>query len=252
MLLIADWPWYMMLGMTAGLLAGLFGIGGGAIMVPVLTILLEKAGVAATEIVHIALGTSMAAIVPTALASVWSHHRRGGVRWEIFLRMLPGVLMGTIIGVVLAVRMASIFLAIIFMLYVLGVSIHLWRDHQPRAMRELPGVWMLSGVGAFIGGFSSWVAIGGGTLTVPFLLWCRVPLRQAIGTSSAVGLPLALCGTIGYGLANPGQPSLDGQVGYVYGVAVMWVTLASVLMAPIGAWLAHRLPAMRLKRMFAG
>jgi uncharacterized protein len=243
---------YFLLGGGIGVLAGLFGIGGGGVMVPVLTSLFASQAFPPEHRLHIALGTSMAAIVPTAISSLLAHHRRGAVLWPVVARLAPGVVVGTFAATFLASRLPTRPLALFFVAFMTYVAYNMVTNRPPRASRGLPTPAALTGVGAGIGGVSALVAIGGGSLTVPFLAWCNVRLQTAIGTSAAVGLPIAFMGALGYvinGLGVTGLPA--GTLGYVYWPAALAMAAASSVTAPLGARLAHRLPVATLKRLFA-
>lgn len=246
------WFAYIALGGVVGIMAGLLGIGGGGIMVPVLTGLFVLQGVPHEHLAHLALGTSMAAIIPASTASLISHWRHGGVRWEIVRYIAPGILVGTFLATFVAALLPTRGLAVFFACFMVLMSLQMMANLKPKPTRSLPGPAGLSGVGLGIGGVSALVAIGGGSLTVPFLTWCNVKLPQAIGTSAAVGLPIALAGTLGYainGWATPGLPA--NTLGFVYLPALMLMAPFSILLAPVGARLAHRLPVALLKRIFA-
>jgi uncharacterized membrane protein YfcA len=207
---------YFLLGGGVGLLAGLFGIGGGGVMVPVLTAMFAAQGFSPEHRLHLALGTSMAAIVPTAISSLRAHHRHGAVLWGVVARFAPGVLVGTFAGTFLAARLSTRPLAVIFAALMALVAWKMARDVLPNPARGLPRAPALAGVGAGIGGVSALVAIGGGSLTVPFLALCNVRLQTAIGTSAAVGLPIALTGALGYAINGHGVPGLPAAtLGYV-------------------------------------
>jgi uncharacterized membrane protein YfcA len=243
---------YFLLGGGVGLLAGLFGIGGGGVMVPVLASLFAAQGFLPEHRLHLALGTSMAAIVPTAVSSLMAHHRRGAVLWGVVARFAPGVLIGTFAGTFLAARLPTKPLAVFFAAFMGFVAFKMARDAKPHPARGLPSAPALAGVGAGIGGVSALVAIGGGSLTVPFLSWCNVRLQVAIGTSAAVGLPIALTGALGYAINGHGIAGLpSATLGYVYWPAALALAAASSFTAPVGARLAHRLPVKSLKRLFA-
>ena len=243
---------YLLLGLVTGLLAGLFGIGGGAVMVPVLTVLFAAQGFAPEYLVHLALGTSMATIIPTSIASLRAHHQHGAVLWPAVRGLAPGILLGTFSATFLAAYLSPRPLAIFFCLFMSYVAAQMILNRKPSPSRQLPGWIGLSAVGTGIGGISALVAIGGGTMTVPFLSWCNVRLQTAIGTSAAVGLPIALAGATGYvinGWASQGLPA--HTLGFVYWPAVLAMAAASLLSAPVGAKLAHRLPVPTLKKLFA-
>lgn len=246
------WLSYLALGGFVGFFAGLLGVGGGGIMVPVLTSLFLAQGMPKESVVHLALGTSMAAIVLTSLASLRAHHRHGAVRWDVVRYMAPGILAGTFAATFLASSLPSKPLAIFFACFMAYVSVQMLVNIKPRPSRELPGPVGMSGVGAGIGGVSALVAIGGGSLSVPFMVWCNIKMQHAIGTSAALGLPIALAGTVGYlvnGLGSAGMP--DYSFGYIYLPALVLLSV-STFTAPMGARLAHSLPVATLKRVFAG
>jgi len=232
--------------------AGLFGSGGGGLMVPVLSLIFAAQGFADDYRVHLALGSSMMAIVPTALASMRAHHRYRAVLWPVVGQLTPGVLLGTFAASFLAARLSPQPLAIIVSCFMTYVALQMLLVRKPKPSRQLPGPVGLAAVGTGIGGVSALVAIGGGTLTVPFLTWCNQRLPVAIGTSAALGLPIALAGGLGYMVNGWGQPNLPaGSLGFVYWPAVLAMACASWFTAPLGARLAHRLPVSRLKKLFS-
>ncbi|GHE20096.1 sulfite exporter TauE/SafE family protein [Halomonas urumqiensis] len=246
------WLSYLALGGFVGLMAGLLGVGGGGILVPILTFLFVLQGVAIEHLAHLALGTAMAAIVPSASASLWSHHRHGAVRWQVVRFITPGILVGTFLATFIAAKLPTRGLAIFFACFMVLMSLQMLANLKPKPTRGLPGPIGITGAGLGIGGISALVAIGGGSLTVPFLTWCNVKLQHAIGTSAAVGLPIALAGALGYIINGLGTDNLPAQAwGYVYLPALLLMAPCSILTAPIGARLAHRLPVGILKRVFA-
>lgn len=243
---------FLILGAFTGLFAGLFGIGGGGIMVPVLTFIFVKLAFPPEHLVHMALATSMAAIVPTAIASLRSHHKRNAVIWLVVFKIAPSILLGTFAGTFLASNLSAKPLAIFFSSFMAFVALQMVLDRKPKPSRQLPGSLALTGAGSGIGVISALVAIGGGTLTVPFLTWCNVALPIAIGTSAAVGLPIALSGAIGYlinGLSVTNLP--EHTLGFIYWPAVFAMATASFFTAPLGARFAHSLPIHLLKKFFA-
>lgn len=247
------WLTYPLLGAAVGFFAGLLGVGGGGIMVPMLTTLFMVQEFPREQVVHMALGTSMAAIVMTSVSSLRAHHAHGAVRWEVVRAITPGILLGTFGATFVAARVDTVPLAVFFVVFMGYVALQLLLNIKPKASRSLPGALGISAAGLGIGGVSALVAIGGGALSVPFMTWCNVKVQHAIGTSAAIGLPIALAGTIGYlvnGWSAPGTPPLS--LGYIYLPALVLVSLVSTLMAPVGARLAHRLPVATLKKIFAG
>lgn len=244
---------YLALGLFTGVFAGMLGIGGGLVMVPMLTMIFgAQAGFPADEVLHLALGTSMATILFTALASLRTHHQHGAVLWTVVAQITPGILFGTALGTVFASRVPAKPLALFFTLFVCVIAVQMFLNLKPKPSRELPGSSGVFAVGTGIGAVSALVAIGGGSLTVPFLTWCNVRVQNAIGTSAAVGFPIAVGGSLGYiynGWQHAGLP--EWTLGYIYLPALLCLVPASMLMAPVGARLAHRLPVATLKRLFA-
>jgi uncharacterized membrane protein YfcA len=247
------WLAYITLGLFTGFFAGMLGIGGGLVMVPALTMMFAaQAAFPGSEILHLALGTSMATILFTALASLRAHHRHGAVLWRVVGQITPGILLGTLLGTLFASSIPARPLAIFFTAFVCLVAVQMILNLKPKPSRDLPGAAGVIAVGVGIGALSALVAIGGGSLTVPFLTWCNVRVQHAIGTSAAVGFPIAIGGSLGYiynGWGHPGLP--EWSLGYIYLPAFVWLVPSSMLIAPLGARLAHRLPVATLKRLFA-
>lgn len=244
---------YLSLGAVVGFFAGLFGIGGGGIMVPVLTSLFVMQGFPVEHIVHAALATSMAAIITTSISSFRAHHKEAAVNWSVVKGMSFGIFLGTLAATFIAAQLSSLPLAIFFSLFMFYVAIQMLLNIKPKPSRQLPNHLGLSLVGSGIGAVSALVAIGGGSLTVPFLTWCNVKIQHAIGTSAAIGLPIALAGTLGYfinGLNTYGMP--DFSLGYLYLPAVLLISIVSYFTAPLGVKLAHKLPVSILKKLFSG
>lgn len=242
---------YAALGMVAGMLAGLMGIGGGLVIVPGLLFLFHLQALESSFLAHIAIGSSLAIIVPTALSSLWTHHRRGAVDWPVVLKLAPGLVFGALCGAWLASRFSTDLLKILFGLFLLVVAFQMLTGVAPRpgrVARENAAVFFP--VGTVIGAISGLVGIGGGTMTVPFLLWRGKLLPQAVATSAACGLPIALAGTLGFLLVGEGTGT-DTFSGFVYWPAVVLVGAFAVLTAPFGAHLAHNLPVALLKKGFA-
>ncbi len=247
------WLAYIGLGLVTGFSAGMLGIGGGLVMVPVLTMMFAaQTGFPPAEILHLALGTSIATILFTSLSSLRAHHQHGAVLWKVVIQIAPGILLGTLLGTLFASNVPAKPLALFFTFFVCFVALQMMLNFKPKPSRELPGAGGVFAVGTGIGAVSSLVAIGGGALTVPFLTWCNVRVQHAIGTSAAIGFPIAIGGTLGYIYNGTGHVDLPpGSLGYVYLPALAWLVPPSMLLAPVGAKLAHRLPIATLKRIFA-
>ncbi len=243
---------YLGIGAVAGVLAGMLGVGGGLIIVPLLALSFARQGLPAAGLMHLALGTSMASIVFTSISSLRAHDRRGAVDWRILRLITPGILAGTFFGAWVASRLSTALLRWFFVAFLYLVSAQMLLDRRPRPSREIPGAAGTSAAGGLIGVISSLVGIGGGSLSVPFMAWCNVPIHRAIGTSAAIGLPIALAGSAGYMINGLGAPGLPAHtVGYVSLPALAGIVVASVVTAPLGARLAHSLPVPKLKRVFA-
>ncbi|AJP47407.1 membrane protein [Rugosibacter aromaticivorans] len=243
---------YLALGVAAGFFAGLLGIGGGAVVVPILVMMFAAQGFPDAHLMHLVLGTSMATIIFTSISSMRTHHQHQAVNWSVVKTISPGIILGTLLGAQLAAHVPTRPLAIFFAVFMTYVAAQMIINAKPAPSRDLPGRLGMMGAGLGIGAISALAAVGGGSLTVPFLLWCNVKMHQAIGTSAAVGLPIALAGTLGYMLSGYGASGLPaGSFGFIYLPALAGTVLASAMVAPFGARLAHRLPVAILKKIFA-
>jgi uncharacterized membrane protein YfcA len=243
---------FLLLGSFVGFMAGLLGIGGGGMLVPILTSVFLAHGIAVDNVVHLALGTSMATMVITTFSSFRSHNAKGGVVWEAVKGMVPGIILGTFCATFLASYLSSLYLGIFFAVFMAFASSQMFLNKKPKPSRKLAGNVGLFTVGSGIGAISALVSIGGGSLTVPFLTWQNIEVKKAIGTSSAIGLPIAITGTIGYLISGwDNSSSSDYIFGYVYLPAVLLISTTSFFTAPYGAKLAHKLPVGILKKVFA-
>jgi uncharacterized membrane protein YfcA len=253
--LLPDFHWllaYLTLGALTGWLGGLFGIGGGLILVPVLAFLFQAQGISADHVLQLALGSAMGIILFTSLASLRTHHQLGAVRWPTVRVLTPGILLGTGLGTWIATQVSGHLLALFFAGFVYLVAWHMGFGSKPHPARQLPGMTSMTAFGLFTGSLSSLVSIGGGTFVVPFLVWCNVPLRYAIGTAAAVGFPLAAGASLGYVIGGWNVASLPApHAGFGYLPAIFWTGLASIFTAPLGARLAHQLNVAKLRKLFA-
>ena len=246
------WISYALLGVVAGTLAGLLGVGGGLIIVPILASLFALQGFAPEHLMQTAVGTSLATIVFTSLSSTHAHHKRGAVNWAVVLQLSLGILLGGWLGGVLAVWVGGLVLAGLLGLFELAVAAQMSFGRPPAPHRNLPGLPRNAVAGVVIGSVSALFGIGGGSLSVPWLVWHNLDVRHAVGTSAAVGLPIALIGALGFIAVGLGRADLPaGSTGFVYWPAVIAISIASVLSAPFGASLAHRLDRVKLKKVFA-
>jgi uncharacterized protein len=247
-----EWAQYLGIGALVGFAAGLLGIGGGVVLVPLLVLVFRAHGLPSEHVLHLALGTALAAMVFTSLSSTRAHHRHGAVDWKIARAMSPGMLAGSFGAALIASYIPTRPLAVLFTALVFYAATSILLDLTPASTRELPGSGGIFAAGAAIGAVASLLAAGGAFLTIPFLVWCKVPLRRAIGTAAANGFPIALAGTAGYvlqGLKAADVPAPSW--GFVYLPALVLVVVTSTLTAPVGAWLAHRMPVKHLRTLFA-
>ncbi len=241
------------LGCCTGFLAGLLGIGGGMLMVPFLTAIVSNRGVAPALAVKMAIATSMATIVFTSMSSLRAHHRRGAVRWDLVSSFAPGiVVMSLLTGAVIFPLVRGVMLALFFAVFVSYSATQMLIDRKPKPSRQLPGTPGRVAVGGAIGMLSGLVGAGGAFISVPFMTWCNVPIHNAIATSAALGFPIALASTAGNLIGGRSlAPALPGASGYLYLPALAALSVASVLVAPLGARAAHALDVRQLKRVFA-
>lgn len=243
---------YPLLGVFAGLSAGLLGVGGGIIVVPVLIYSFTALGFSQEVLTHMAVGTSLATIIVTSTGSIYQHHRKGAVLWSVLTWFTLGLVAGALLGAKLADLLQGRVLQVLFGAFALVIAAQMIKGKTPKASRTLPGRAGLTGVGVLIGAVSAIFGIGGGSLSVPFFSWCNMKMQDAVGTSSAGGMPIAMAGAAGFvwtGWHHPQLPEMS--VGYIYLPALLGIALTSVLFSQIGARWAHRLPAATLKKIFA-
>jgi uncharacterized membrane protein YfcA len=253
--MIEGWWVFPLLGVAAGVLAGLLGIGGGLVIIGALLWLLPSFGIPAEAAMHAALASSLASIVLTASSSARAHHRRGSVLWPTVAWMVPGLLLGGWLGSFLAVALSGEALRWCVAVYCFLVAAQM-AFGGPRggasAADVVPRGWPMAAAGSGIGAVSAIVGIGGGSMTVPLLVWRRVRPVRAVGTSSACGIFIGLASAAGYALNAPPGALPAHAVGYVYLPAAVGIALGSVLAAPLGTRLAHAISGAALKRVFAG
>ena len=243
---------YCVLGAVAGVLAGLLGVGGGIVIVPMLMFAFKWQGIPQDLIMLMALGTSMGSIVFTSVSSSFAHNRNRNVDWSAVRAITPGILVGTFCGSFAASHLPTRFLQLFFVAFLIFVVAQMLSGRKPRPSRRIAGAAGMSAAGGVIGVVSSLVGIGGGTLSVPFLLWRNVDMRKAIGTSAAIGFPIAAAGCLGYLTNGWNDPRLPPySLGYLYLPALLGIVAVSMFTAPIGARLAQTLPVPRLKKCFA-
>ncbi|WP_028865553.1 sulfite exporter TauE/SafE family protein [Psychromonas aquimarina] len=249
MLLLAG---YLLLGAAAGLTAGIFGLGGGIIIVPALIFTFSYLNFPPDVLTHLAVGTSLSTILFTSLSAIYVHHQRLAIDWPLAGKLSAGMLAGGLIGAYFAEFMSGALLQRIFALYAVSVALQMWFSWSPKGALQLPRQAGCAALGGVIGIISGLFGIAGGSLVVPVLTLYRVQITRAIATSAVTGFPIALSGSIGYllmGLNNPDLP--ENSFGYIYWPATLGIILSSTFFAKIGARLAHRLPPQKLKKLFS-
>jgi len=243
---------FLLLGAAAGLLAGLFGVGGGLIIVPVLVFAFTAQGFDVELLTHMAVGTSLASIIFTSLSSAYAHHKKGALNMAVVLPMAFGTIVGSALGAWTAEAISGPALQKIIGVFALLMAVQIALDLRPKASGGLPGRTGLGAAGGVIGWAAAIFGIGGGSLSVPFLLWRGQTMQQAVAVSAACGLPIALSGAVSFAVLGSQSSGLpDWSLGYIYLPALLGIALLSVPFAKVGANLAHRLPQLLLKRLFA-
>ena len=246
------WIVYLLMGLFVGFFAGLLGIGGGLILVTLMVYMFTVQGFPADRLLHLALGTSIASIVFTSISSLRAHHKHGAVRWDILRSAIPGLVLGTLFGTFVADQLKSKYLAIFFVIFVYYSAVQMFANVKPKPTRQLPGKIGMTVVAIIVGIVSSLVGVGGGVMTIPLMSLCNVPMRQTIGTSAALGLPIAIAGTVGFVVTGLGKDHLPPlSVGYVYLPALVGIVIGTFVTVPWGAKAAHTLPVTTLKKIFA-
>ncbi|MGB6188728.1 MAG: sulfite exporter TauE/SafE family protein [Aeromonas molluscorum] len=243
---------YLLLGAFAGVLGGLFGIGGGLIIVPVLVVSFHAQGIAPDIVTHLALGTSMLTMIFTGLSSLRVHYTKGVVDWALIRRLAGGMMVGAWLGGLTVNLLSATTLNIIIGCFAWTMALQMGFNFKPKAERHLPGPLGTGIAGTCIGWLSAMFGIGGGSLTVPYLTWNSVPMKQAVAVSVAGSIPIALAGSLSYLYTGWGHGNLpEWSLGYIYLPAWLGIVLTSTQFARLGARLAHRLSPQRLRRGFA-
>ncbi len=244
--------WFVIAGAFAGVCAGLFGVGGGMVIVPVLVWIFTAYHFSPEVVTHLAVGTSLATIVVTSISSLTAHNKRGGVRWDIWRNMALGLVIGSIVGAGVADKIDGDSLQAIIGVGALLIALKmLFFSNKEHINKPLTPPSVQFGAGTGIGLASSIFGIGGGSLTVPFLNWAGLSMKQSVGTAAACGLPIALAGAAGFAWFGKDMTNLpEGTIGFVHITGFLCISVASFITAKIGAKLAHQLPALMLKRAF--
>lgn len=247
---------YLLVGVCAGLLSGLLGVGGGVVIVPALAIIFKNLSVPEDVVLHMAIGTSLATIVMTSLSAIYAHHRRETIQWPLARQLMPGLVLGSLGGAAIADYLHSDSLQLLLGLFILLVALQIGLGIEPAPYKQLPGRAGMGLAGGGIGILSALFGIGGGLVTVPFLVGRNVPMRFATATSAVCGLIIALTGAAGFIVVGEdslpaASPLARWSSGFVYWPAFIGITATSILAAPLGAWLAHRLSVRWLRIVFA-
>ena len=252
MLSIADIFLFGGLGIVTGTLAGLFGLGGGTLIVPGLFYLFSFMDLPEESLMHLAAGTSMSIMIFTSAASTWAHQSKGNIKWEILKKMIFIILIGAVIGRFFSHSLPTELLEVIFGVFLVLVSIKILIGFKPQTNENfIPGIAITNFMGFLIGFKSGVLGVGGGSLSVPFLLYCGLPMKQASGTSASFTLPIAIMGTLAVLFLGSDHTVIPGAISYIYLPAVVMVAPFTMMGAPIGAHLAQIIPAQKLRRFFA-
>ncbi|WP_076542532.1 sulfite exporter TauE/SafE family protein [Shewanella sp. UCD-KL21] len=242
----------LLLGAVVGFLAGLLGIGGGLIIVPALIYLLPWIGIESSQLTHVAIATSLASIIMTSFSSAIAHHRRGNIPWELFKPMLPGIVVGALASAFISEQIAADLLQQAFSIFVIVMAIQMTFPLKPKAMAKVPSFQVMFIVSMLIAVIAGLMGIGGGVLLVPFLCYCGLQMRQAVGFASVTGFLIAIAGTAGYVIAGLNATDLPTwTVGYIYIPALVGIIITSMLIAPLGVKAASIWPTPILKKIFA-
>lgn len=245
---------FLIVGVVAGLIAGLLGLSGGVVMVPCLLFLFHLLDFPQAHMMHMAIGTALSAMVITGIASTWAHHNHKSVMWMIVMLMLPGILMGCTFGSFIAQFLSGVVLQLIFGVFIclLGAYVLFQKKKPPPHLKEKPHKSLYTWFGFGIGTFASLLGIGGGIFTVPLLISYRFSEQKAVGTSAAVGMMITFLAALAYLYFGLDVITVPMSLGFVYLPAFALISLGTVVFAPIGAKLAHKMAGAKLRMIFAG
>lgn len=240
-----------LIGILAGLLSGLLGIGGGIVTIPLLLVVFTQIGIPSAEIMHLAIGTSLAAMVFNTFSASYSHYKKEAVLFHIVKPMGLGIIIGAIAGAVIARIASSSFLQIFFGIFEVLFGIRfLLPEAKIKKEKKLPSFWGLSVISISVTTLSTMLGLGGGIVNVPILTHFNIPVKKAIGTSSALSFLISLFGALFFLLVGMHSTPIEDSVGYLYIPAFLIISIISFFVAPFGAKLAHILPTKILKRIF--
>jgi uncharacterized membrane protein YfcA len=246
-----DYLLYLGLGAVAGLISGLFGLGGGVVIVPILILSFELQGIAPEISTHMAIGTSLATILVTSMSSVYTHHQKQAIRWHLVTSITPGIVLGALLGGMVALSLSGNLLQLLFGGFLVAVAVQMLVYKPVEQSNSVPKPLWLAVAGTGIGSLSTLFGIGGGSLTTPFLTLNGVKIHHAVGTAAACGFPIALAATLVYGSATIPAAHLPGSaLGYIFLPAWLGIVVISTPCARLGALLAHRTNARLLQKSF--
>ena len=244
-----EWLLFLLVGGFAGTLAGLFGVGGGAVLVPLLMLIFDARGIPESAVAHMAIGTSFATIVLTSIGSVWGHHRKANIDWRLWNALALTLAVGVTLGSWVASRISSLYLEPVIGVFFSVIALQMAFGLLPIGRSAIPSGSGVPLVGFGIGWISAFFGIGGGSLTVPWLRYCAVPIHRAVGTSAACGLPIAIFGALSYWWF--GLEAGNEDTGFIYLPAFVGIVLASVPAAAMGARIGRLFSEKMLARSFA-
>lgn len=243
---------YIALGGFVGFMGGLLGVGGGGILVPLLASIFVYQGIGGDDVVHLSLGTSLMCMIISSTASVRAHAARDAVVWKVVVGMAPGIILGALLSSQIAANLNSAYIALFFALFMALVAVQMFVNWKPKPSLKPVTVGGLLAIGTAIGSISALAAVGGGFLTVTYLNYKNIGMKRAVGTSAAIGFPIAIAGTIGYMISGWSKTLNDPYtIGFIYLPAFFAIAIASSIAAPYGARWSHRLPEAYLKKIFA-
>jgi uncharacterized membrane protein YfcA len=249
---LVPWLTYAALGVFVGFFSGLLGIGGGSMIVPVLGLTFVAFGFSPEQVLHLSLGTSLAAMIVSTASSTVAHQRLGAVQWGIVKGLAPGIAIAGLASGVIARALPLTFLKVFFLCFMGYVAYQIIFGLKPKPGHAMPGALGTAAVGLGIGVLSALAGVGGAMISVPFMMYCNVDFKRAIATSAAISFVVSCAGAIGFIAAGFGEPGLPpGSIGYVYLPAFIGISLTSIFLAPLGARTAHRMQIASLKKMFA-
>ena len=249
---ISDIAFLMLGGSLSGFLAGLLGIGGGMILVPLMILIFSRLGFNQDVVMHLAIATGMASVFFTSISAVLAHHRRGNIDWKLVGILSPGLILGALVGGGKFFELITgPWLSLGFSIFLIYTGIQMILNKTPHSSRGLPGFFGLFAFGVFAGVISSLLGAGGAFVTVPFMIWCNVKPHNAMANSSGLGFPIATSSALGYIYGGWGNLNLpEHSLGYVYLPALGCIVMTSIISAPLGAKIVSKVEAPRLKRIF--